>query len=145
MRHGMSGQNVSYMPHLVSRGLLLGCFLVLLFGAIEQFHQPHFAAFHQADEDLQSHSTQYSVTSLPAKLRIRHESTKWLADEAVAESLVLPINDELFPGAINTLPPVILYHAVLARVAFLCSHSSRTTLPPTRAPPHITIRYLTIA
>lgn len=145
MRHGVSGQNARYMPQWASRCLLLGCFLVLLFGAIEQCHAPHFAAFHQADENLQSHPTQYSVASLPAKLRIRNESTKWLTDEALAESLALPISDELFPGATITLPPVILYHAVLARVVFCYSNSCRTILPPNRAPPHITVRYLTIA
>jgi len=145
MRHGVSGKNARYMPQWASRRLLLVCFLVLLFGAIEQFHEPHFAVFHQADENLQSHSTQYSVASLPAKPRIKNNSPKWLTDEDLAESLDLPISDGIFPAAAITLAPLVLYPLVLTRVVSCYSSSCRMTLPPNRAPPHIAVSYLQIA
>lgn len=143
MWHGRSCTNARYTPQWASQRLLLGCFFILLFGAIELFHAPHFAIFQQADENLKSHSTQYSVAQHPAKLRIRNDSPKRQTDEDLLKAFErlkafeLPSGDLFLPSVPLTLGPVFAYKHDLNRVAPHYACSCRAVLPPNRAPPSL--------
>jgi len=135
MQHEVSSNNTRYTPQRASQCLLLGCFLILLFGAIEQFHKPHFAVFQQADENILRQSTHYGVAPLPAKLRIQNDSSKRQADEELLQLFELSSGDALPPNVYDIRLLTLSYGPILNRVApsYLCS--CRTLLPPNRAPP----------
>jgi hypothetical protein len=136
MPHAVRGNNVGYTPQRTSRCLLLGCFLILLFGAIEQFHKPHFAVFQQADESVLGQSAPYSVAPLPAKLRVQNDSSKRQADEELLQLFDLSTGDALPPNIYDTNLLSLSYGPILNRVAPSYLRSCRTLLPPNRAPPN---------
>ena len=137
MPHEVSVNNMIHTPHRASQWLLLGCFLILLFGAIEQFHKPHFAVFQQSDENILRQATHYSAAPLPAKLRIQNDSSKRQADQGLLQLFELSSGgDALPPNVYDTRLLALSYGPILNRVApsYLCS--CRTLLPPNRAPPN---------
>lgn len=137
MTHEVSVKNMIHTPQRASQWLLLGCFLILLFGAIEQFHKPHFAVFQQSDENLLRQSTLYSVAPLPAKLRIQNDSSKRQTDEGLLQLFELSSGDALLPHAYDTRLPALSYGPILNRAAPRYRCFCRTLLPPNRAPPNV--------
>ncbi|MCH4811090.1 hypothetical protein [Vreelandella neptunia] len=137
MQHGVISNNARYTPQRTSQCLLLGCFLILLFGAIEQFHKPHFAVFQQSDENLLRQSTHYSVAPLPTKLRIKKDSSKWQTDNELLPLFELSVSNALPPNVYDTLLLALSYGPILNRVAPSQPCSCLTLLPPNRAPPNI--------
>ncbi|KKO09236.1 hypothetical protein LCGC14_0035770 [marine sediment metagenome] len=138
MCQGRGVRNVSYTPQWASQRLLLGCLFILLLGVVEQFHEPHFASLHQADESVHSHSTQYSIAPLPAKLRIRNDSLKRHTEDELLKALELSSSDMDLPSATLTLDSMLNYKPVLNRVASNDTCSCHAVLPPNRAPPSYT-------
>lgn len=138
MWHGRGFRNTRYTPQWASQRLLLGCLLILLLGAVEQFHEPHSASLHQADESVQSHSTQYSLAPLPTKLRIRNESLKRQSEDELLKALELSSSDMGLPSATLPLTSVLNYKPVLNRVVSNDACSCHAVLPPNRAPPSYT-------
>lgn len=136
MWHGRRFRNARYTPQWASQRLLLGCLFILLLGAVEQFHKPHFASLHQADESVHSHSTQYSIAPLPAKLRIRNETLKRQTADELLKALELSSNDIGLPSATLTLASVLTYKSVVNGIVSNDACSCHAVLPPNRAPPN---------
>lgn len=135
MWHERGFRNASYTPQWASQRLLLGCLFFLLLGVVEQFHEPHFASLHKADESVQSHSTQYSLAPLTAQPQIKNESLKRQTQDELLKVIELYSDDIQLPSATLTLGSILTYKPVLNRVVFNDACSCHAVLPPNRAPP----------
>ncbi|NYT72105.1 hypothetical protein HZU72_06620 [Halomonas sp. QX-2] len=132
---GGDGKNVGHTPLWTSQLLLLGCFLVLLSGAIEQFYKPHFTELQQADENLKSLSSHYGFAPLPTKLRIRNDAAKRQADKELSKGIEWSGDDNPPVSFVASLHSAISHQAILGRIVSNDSSGCALLLPPGRAPP----------
>ncbi|CAM0556433.1 hypothetical protein [Vreelandella titanicae] len=129
------GKNVGHAPLWASQILLLGCFLVLLSGAVEQFYKPHFTELQQTDESLKSLSSHYAFVPLPTKLRIRNAATKRQVDKELLKAIEWSADDPPPVSFFASLHSAISHQAILGRVVSNDTSGCALLLPPGRAPP----------